>query len=337
MGTFLVQLLSVAVVVTIATLVILRARGAGRRSGTTRLRITDLGRQHEQRQQKLSMIDMPARARRRLARRMKRDERRQSRTGKGTPSTTWVLDFHGNIKASGVTRLAQEISLLLPVVGSQDEVVLRLESPGGLVHAYGLAAAELDRLREAGLSTTVCVDKVAASGGYLMACNADRIRVAPFAVIGSIGVVAQVPNVHRLLQRHDVDVELHTAGRFKRTLTVLGENTEEGREKFRDDLESTHDKFKQYVAARRPQLDIESVATGEIWYGQEAVTRGLADDVGTSEAYLMEAMKKGRVIAVGLEAERSLTSRIGVGSARLVDHLWERLEERLDAARWERR
>lgn len=337
MGTFLFQLLCVGVVVTIATIVILRARSAGRQGDSTRLRVTDLGRQHEQRTRKLRMSGMPARARRRLTRRIRRDERRRSRSGESSSRTTWVLDFQGNIKASGVTRLAQEISLLLPVVNKEDEVVVRLESPGGLVHAYGLAAAELDRLREAGVTTTVCVDKVAASGGYLMACNADRIRVAPFAVIGSIGVVAQVPNVHRLLKRHDIDVELHTAGRFKRTLTVLGENTEEGREKFREDLESTHDKFKHYVAARRPQLDIDAIATGEIWYGEEAVDKGLADDIGTSEAYLIEAMEKGRVMTVGLEPERTLPSRLGFGSLRLVDHLWERVEERLDAALWERR
>lgn len=337
MGTFLFQLLCVGVVVTIAAIVILRARSAGRQGDGTRLCITDLGRQYEQRTRKLRMAGMPAGARRRLTRRIRRDERQRSRSDLSSSRTTWVLDFHGNIKASGVTRLAQEVSLLLPVVSKDDEVVLRLESPGGLVHAYGLAAAELDRLREAGVRTTVCVDKVAASGGYLMACNADRIRVAPFAVMGSIGVVAQVPNVHRLLKRHDIDVELHTAGRFKRTLTVLGENTEEGREKFREDLESTHDKFKHYVAARRPQLDIDAIATGEIWYGEEAVDKGLADDIGTSEAYLIEAMEKGRVMTVGLEPERTLSSRLGIGSLRLVDHLWERVEERLDAALWERR
>lgn len=336
MGTFLFQLLCVGVVVIVASLVILRSRGSGSQRDATRLRITDLGRRHEQRTQELKMVGMPARARRRQMRRVKRDQGRA--TDSSSSPTTWVLDFHGNIKASGVTRLAEEISLLLPVVGNEDEVVLRLESPGGLVHAYGLAAAELDRLREAGVTTTVCVDKVAASGGYLMACNADRIRVAPFAVIGSIGVVAQVPNLHRMLKRHDIDVELHTAGRFKRTLTVLGENSDEGREKFREDLESTHDKFKRYVAERRPQLDIEAIATGEIWYGEEAVDKGLADDVGTSEAYLVAAMGRGRVMRVGLEPQRTtLLSRLGMGSLRLLDHLWERVEERLDAALWERR
>lgn len=148
------------------------------------------------------------------------------------------------------------------MASAQDEVLLRLESPGGVVHGYGLAASQLERLRKGGIRLTVAVDKVAASGGYMMACVADRIVAAPFAIIGSIGVVAQIPNFHRLLKKNDIDVELHTAGQFKRTLTLFGENTEQGREKFREDLNETHELFKRFVHEQRPSLDINSVATG---------------------------------------------------------------------------
>ena len=249
-----------------------------------------------------------------------------------------MLDFEGDLKASGTPALAELVSLLLEEIKDGDEIVLRLQSGGGLVHSYGLAAAQLDRLRDAGARLTVCVDKVAASGGYMMACCADHLIAAPFAVIGSVGVVAQIPNVHRLLKKHDVDVELLTAGRYKRTLTVLGENSEEGRAKFLEDLESTHDLFKHYVAQRRPNLDIEAVATGEIWYGSEALDAGLIDAVGTSDAYLLEKQRQqARVLNVALASRSGLISKLGKGMEsgleRSVDHILQRVED----LRWQRR
>lgn len=222
----------------------------------------------------------------------------------------WVLDFQGDLHASGNDVLSEEVSSLLMGAQEGDEVVVRLESGGGTVPAYGLAAAQLDRLREAGLSLTVCVDQVAASGGYMMACCADKLLAAPFAIIGSIGVVAQVPNVHRLLKKHDIDVEILTAGKHKRTMTMLGENTEEGRKKFLEDLEQTHDLFKQHVSERRPQVDIDAVSEGDIWYGRQAVTIGLIDDIQTSEGYLQARMQNARVFEVSLTQPRSLLSRL---------------------------
>ncbi|WP_340638160.1 protease SohB [Salinicola tamaricis] len=206
-----------------------------------------------------------------------------------------------------------------------------------MVHSYGLAAAQLDRLRDAGARLTVCVDKVAASGGYMMACCAHHLVAAPFAVIGSIGVVAQIPNVHRLLKKHDVDVELLTAGRYKRTLTVLGENSEEGRAKFLEDLQSTHDLFKQYVGERRPQLDLEQVATGEIWYGSEAQSQGLVDAVGTSDAYLLGKLSsQARVLHVSLTSRRGLVGRLAKGAEAGVERTLDRVLERLGRLSWER-
>lgn len=208
----------------------------------------------------------------------------------------FVLDFIGDLQASGVDALRQEVTAVLTRARSDDEVVVRVESAGGLVHGYGLAASQLNRIAAAGIRLTVCVDKVAASGGYLVACVADQILAAPFAVLGSIGVVAQIPNIHRLLKRHDIDVELLTAGKYKRTLTVLGENTEEGRQKFQHDLDATHELFKRHVAERRVRLDIDGVATGEIWLGADALAKGLIDRIQTSDEYLAALAVEGAAI-----------------------------------------
>src|SRR3990167_3956274 len=198
----------------------------------------------------------------------------------------FVLDFDGDIKASATDNLRHEITALLSMATASDEVVLRLESGGGMVHSYGLASSQLARIRQAGIPLTVCVDKVAASGGYMMACIGDKILSAPFAILGSIGVVAQLPNVHRLLKKHEIDFEVLTAGEYKRTLTVFGENTDKGREKFQEDLETTHELFKGFVARYRPQLSIDEVATGEVWLGMAALDKLLVDDLQTSDEYL---------------------------------------------------
>lgn len=337
-GLFLAQLVTLAAVVIAALAVASRARSGQARS---QLRIEELNKRYRARQRQLRLAGLDKKRRKAALKAFKRDDKRRAKGGDASDpeqrSTLWVLDFHGDIKASGTARLAEEVSLILGVIGERDEIVIRLESPGGLVHAYGLAAAQLDRLRDAGVATTVCIDKVAASGGYLMACCADRLRAAPFAVLGSIGVVAQLPNVHRLLKRHDVDVELLTAGRYKRTLTVFGENTEEGREKFVEELESTHELFKRFVAERRPGLDIDSIATGETWYGSQAVGKGLIDAVGTSEAYLLERMSEARVVTVSLEKRRGVSERLGRAASRGIAGGMQRVYEALEASGWQRR
>ena len=201
----------------------------------------------------------------------------------------FVIDFEGDLQASKIDHLRTEITAVLTLAETTDEVVVRVESPGGVVHGYGLAASQLSRIKEHGIALVVTVDKVAASGGYLMAAVADRILAAPFAIIGSIGVIAQIPNVHRLLKKHDVDVEVLTAGRYKRTLTLLGENTEEGRQKFVEELEDIHALFQEFVSANRPDLDMDRVATGEAWYGQRAIDLQLVDEISTSDEYLSKA------------------------------------------------
>lgn len=237
----------------------------------------------------------------------------------------FVLDFNGDMKASAVEFLRQEISGVLTIAKANDEVVLRLESPGGMVHAYGLAASQLARIKSAGIPLTICVDKVAASGGYMMACIADKILAAPFAVLGSIGVVASLPNFNRVLKKNDVDYEVLTAGEYKRTLTMLGENTEEGREKFMKDLEETHVLFKDFVADFRPQLDIEVVATGETWYGKRALDNQLVDSISTSDEYISELTRDYSVYHVAYEEKKNWQDKLGIAAESAVEKSVDRL------------
>ena len=238
----------------------------------------------------------------------------------------FVLAFRGDLQASPVEALREEISAVLQVAGKDDELLLRLESEGGLVHGYGLAASQLARVREQGLRLTVAVDKVAASGGYMMACVADRIVAAPFAILGSIGVVAQIPNFNRLLKRHEVDLELHTAGEYKRTLTLFGENTETGRAKFREEIEQTHQLFKSFVARYRPQLDLARVATGEHWFGIQALELKLVDSLETSDDYLLQRIARADVYAVRYKRRQRLAERLSRGMAQIGGDLRRGLE-----------
>lgn len=241
--------------------------------------------------------------------------------GKADREKVFVLDFDGDIKASALENLRHEVTAVLELATPKDEVVIKLDSGGGMVHAYGLAASQLVRIRDAGVPLTVCVDKVAASGGYMMACIADRILAAPFAMLGSIGVVAQIPNFNRLLQKHDVDYEMLTAGEYKRTLTLFGENTEKGREKFQEDLESIHRLFKDFVARYRSALDIESVATGEVWFGLEALEKALADELKTSDEYISQRIRVADVFEVRYAVRKRMQDKLASGLAASLDRL----------------
>lgn len=248
-------------------------------------------------------------------------------------SRVFVLEFNGDIKASATDSLRHEITALLSMAKPEDEVVLKLESAGGMVHSYGLAASQLARIRQAGVPLTICVDRVAASGGYMMACLGNKILSAPFAVLGSVGVVAQLPNIHRLLKKNDIDVEILTAGEYKRTLTMLGENTEQGRKKFMQDLQTTHDLFKNFVAEYRPQLDMEKVATGEVWLGTDALQMELVDQLQTSDAYLSDRAKEADLFALEYSFKKTMQERIGLAAASATDSVllrwWERLSQNI--------
>lgn len=226
--------------------------------------------------------------------------------------TIYVLDFDGDIKASAVAHLREEISTIITTAKAGDEVVLRLESGGGQVNAYGLAAAQLDRIKSAGLSLTVCVDKIAASGGYMMACVADKIIVSDFGIIGSVGVVSQLPNFHELMKKHNIGYEMFTAGEYKRTVTVFGENTDEDRAKYQEEINRIHELFKAFVKKHRPSLDVDKIATGEFWFGEDALALNLVDEVGTSDAYVLNLMDNHNVYALQLRSKPTLAEKLGL-------------------------
>lgn len=240
----------------------------------------------------------------------------------------FVLDFKGDIKASAVDTFRDEVTTVLQVAKDGDEVMVRVESPGGMVHGYGLAAAQLIRLRDGKIPLTICVDKVAASGGYMMACTADKIVAAPFAIIGSVGVVAQVPNLHRFLKKHDVEYKEYTAGEFKRTVSIFGEITSKGEEKFKEQLEATHVLFKSFVQKYRPQLNVDKIATGEYWYGEQALGLGLVDEIQTSDQWLLDRLDSHLMLQLKLEKKQPFTAKLtGVFGRALRDGLLSTIED----------
>ncbi len=246
---------------------------------------------------------------------------KKKKKDKTSKPSLYVLDFNGDIKASQVEKLRDEISAVLSIATPKDEVLLRLESPGGSVNGYGLAAAQLQRIRDQQIPMTVCIDKVAASGGYLMACVANHIIAAPFAIIGSIGVVSQIPNFHRWLKKNNIDFELITAGEYKRTLTLFGENTEKGRTKFQEDLEKIHLKFREFVLSNRQQIEIDKVATGEHWLALDAFDLRLVDTLKTSDEYLNNKMDTFKVYKISIHGKQTMLSKFLKPAAQLL-HPW---------------
>jgi len=341
-GLFLAKIVTVVAAIGILVTIIVNVVGR-KRHQRGELRLTNLSEQYQEMQEEMQVARLDGHQQKLWHKTQKKKHKLEAKQAKARAKrgetvisdkpTLYVLDFKGSMDAHEVTSLREEITAVLAVVKPEDEVLLRLESPGGVVHGYGLAASQLQRLRESKVRLTVAVDKVAASGGYMMACVADKIVAAPFSIIGSIGVVAQVPNFHRLLKRNDIDVELHTAGQYKRTLTLFGENTEQGREKFREDLNETHLLFKQFVHDMRPSLDIDSVATGEHWYGTQALEKGLIDAVSTSDDLLIGLMKNHDVINVHYTRRKKMMDRFTGSAANSLDNLllrwWQRGEKPL--------
>ncbi|EIX6257568.1 protease SohB [Cronobacter sakazakii] len=336
-GLFLAKI--VTVVVAIAIVIALIANLTQRKKAQRgELRVTRLGEEYKEMKEEVAAALLDPHQHKQWHKNQKKKNKQEAKAAKarakrgdaapaGKP-TLYVLDFKGSIDAHEVSALREEVTAVLAVAKTADEVLVRLESPGGVVHGYGLAASQLQRLRERQIPLTIAVDKVAASGGYMMACVANNIVAAPFAIIGSIGVVAQIPNFNRLLKRNDIDIELHTAGQYKRTLTLLGENTEEGREKFREDLNETHHLFKEFVHSMRPSLDIDAVATGEHWYGVQAKEKGLVDEISTSDDLIIARMAEREVVSLRYMQRKRLMDRFTGSAAQSLDRLllrwWQR-------------
>ena len=329
-GLFLAKIVTVVLAIAaIAAIIVNVAQRNKRQRGE--LRVNNLSEQYKEMKEELAAALMDTHQQKQWHKAQKKKHKQEAKAAKakaklGEVATdskprVWVLDFKGSMDAHEVNSLREEITAVLAAFKPQDQVVLRLESPGGMVHGYGLAASQLQRLRDKNIPLTVTVDKVAASGGYMMACVADKIVSAPFAIVGSIGVVAQMPNFNRFLKSKDIDIELHTAGQYKRTLTLLGENTEEGREKFREELNETHQLFKDFVKRMRPSLDIEQVATGEHWYGQQAVEKGLVDEINTSDEVILSLMEGREVVNVRYMQRKRLIDRFTGSAAESADRL----------------
>lgn len=338
---FLVKMITIFIVI-VAFIFIVFCVGKHQSNQSNKLQLINLGKKYKVIQKKMQLARLSQVEQKIWQKEIKKQEKIDKQlqkqkiklgTNKELKPCLYVLDFKGSIDAHEVSSLREEISAILSVAIKQDIVLLRLESPGGVIHSYGLAASQLVRLQKSGIHLTVSVDKVAASGGYMMACVADRIISAPFAIIGSIGVVAQIPNFNRWLRKNNIDIELHTAGEFKRTLTLFGKNTEQGREKFQDELNTTHSLFKEFIKQRRPQLDIDVVATGEHWFGTVAKEKGLVDSIESSDEFLIAKMEHYEVISVKYSRHKRFIDRFANSVAKNTDRLllrwWHRSEKPL--------
>ena len=271
------------------------------------LKTKNLTKRYQSMANSIKTLSLSKDEKKKLKKSLKKEKKASSKSKK---KPVYVLNFEGDIDASNVANLKEEINAILQSETKCEEIVLNLESAGGTVIGYGLAAAQLQRIRDAGINLTACVDKIAASGGYMMACVANKIVSAPFAIIGSIGVVAAIPNFHKILKKNDIDYELHTAGEYKRTITAFGETTEEGRKKFKEDLHDIHELFKDHVNKFRPSLDISKVATGEIWEGSKALEVGLIDSISTSDGYLMNLARKHEVFEIKFEKKEKIQDKL---------------------------
>ncbi len=323
-GLFLVKSITLVAAILIAVGGVVSLLMRQRKTTEKRLEVIHLNSQYEEMEKTIVTITLTdsglkqkAKATKKKAKQDRKAEKKaDKRTKKGVnvgqtqKKRLFVIDFDGDIKASAVENMRLEISALLTVADKEDEVLVRLESGGGAVHGYGLAASQLQRIRDQEIPLTIAVDKVAASGGYMMACVADRIIAAPFSFIGSIGVLMQLPNLHRLLKKHDVDYEQLQVGEFKRTLTLFGENTDEGRAKMQQELEETYVQFKSFVKTQRPSLDVDKVATGEYWLGTRALELGLVDKLQTSDDYLMSLRHDAELILIKYTKEKTLIEKL---------------------------
>jgi serine protease SohB len=308
-GLFLAKTITIVVAVGLLMILGLRLKQGGR-GASEELEITDLNHRYRELTDALKAFSLSKSAYKAHLKEERKAEKTREKTGGIDRKRLFVLEFRGDIRATEVSALRVLVTTLLMEARDGDEVLVRLDNAGGLVSEHGLAASQLARIRAREIPLTVAVDKIAASGGYLMACVGQRIIAAPFAVIGSIGVLAELPNFHRLLDRYGVDFELHTAGAYKRTLTVFGENTEEGRQKLRQQLEETHDLFKSFVSTYRPNLDLARVATGEYWHGQHAVELGLVDAIQTSDDFLLAAKDQMDLLKLTYRARKKPIERL---------------------------
>ncbi|AXR06505.1 protease SohB [Salinimonas sediminis] len=314
-GLFLAKAVTlvVAIVIIIAAIV---GAASKQKPGKGHLEIVSLSEQLKDITHYARSVLLDKASMKKLAKQQKKEAKSQDKQDHAKPRL-YVIDFKGSMDAHEVERLREEVTAILCVAEKADEILVRLESGGGVVHGYGLAASQLQRVKDAGIKLTVAVDKVAASGGYMMACVADHLMASRFAYIGSIGVLAQLPNFNKVLKKNDVEFEQHTAGAYKRTLTVFGENTDEGREKFQQEIEEIHTLFKDWVHEQRSEMDIEKVATGEFWPGIKAKELGLVDEIMTSDDYILSAHPDKQIYSVKYAHKKNVAEKLGMSFAKV--------------------
>lgn len=326
-GLFLAKSITIvlAIFALVAGIAIIASRG--REIGRERLEIKKLNDKYDEMAEviKINTLDKDQLKKSlKLEKKQKKEQAKKLKSGDiEKRKKIYVLNFDGDIKASTLSSLREEISAILTVANAEDEVFLKLQSGGGLVHAYGLAASQLMRLKEKNIPLTISVDKIAASGGYMMACVADKILAAPFSIIGSIGVIAQIPNFHKLLKKHDIEFEQFTAGEFKRTLTMFGENTDKAREKFKEELEDTHILFKEFIREHRPVVEIDRIATGEHWPAKRALEMKLVDELKTSDDYLLEQSQNKDLFEISYSIKKPIGVRMGWFIQNTIERLLE--------------
>ena len=328
-GMFLAKALTIIISIgLVLSMVVSTSQKTNRGDDNGEIEILPLNIDFEKTKNKLRIATVEESEKKIERKKIKKESKNKNALNLKSKRRVYVVNFEGNIAASAVDNLREEITAILSVANKKDEIVVRLESSGGMVHSYGLASSQLDRIKKAKLKLTICVDKVAASGGYMMACVGDKIIAAPFAIVGSIGVVAQMPNFNKLLKKHDIDFELLTAGEHKRTLTLFGKNTDKGREKFIEELNETHELFKEYVSKRRPNVDINKIASGEIWFGSRAKELSLVDEISTSDEYICSCFNSAKVFEIKFVRKQKLLQRVGgsveASITRIAEKLWSR-------------
>ena len=328
-GMFLAKALTIIISIgAVLSMVVSASQKTNRGEDNGEIEILPLNIDFEKTKNKLRIATVEESEKKIERKKIKKESKNKNALNLKSKRRVYVVNFEGNIAASAVDNLREEITAILSVADKKDEIIVKLESSGGMVHSYGLASSQLDRIKKAKLKLTICVDKVAASGGYMMACVGDKIIAAPFAIVGSIGVVAQMPNFNKLLKKHDIDFELLTAGEHKRTLTLFGKNTDKGREKFIEELNETHELFKEYVSKRRPNVDINKIASGEIWFGSRAKELSLVDEISTSDEYICSCFNSAKVFEIKFVRKQKLLQRVGgsveASITRIAEKLWSR-------------
>ena len=333
-GVFLLKVVTIVIAILLPVLMIINS-SKGKSSGDKgHLQIKNLSDQFESMGNALQGALMDGKTFKKFRKDLDKKKKKEDKAPAKDQQSIFVLNFNGDIQASEVDKLKHEINAILLSETKCKEVVLKVESGGGSAYAYGLCAAELKRLIDNKIKLTVCIDKVAASGGYLMSCVATKIVAAPWALVGSIGVIAQMPNINRLLKKNLVDFEMHTAGEFKRTLTVFGENTEEGRDKFKSELEDLHVIFKDFVKDNRPEIDTSIVATGEVWQGEKALEVGLIDEICTSDDYLVTLSKKFKLFEIEYVEKKNLSERFAFAAETFLNRTFLRIYDTLNKSRF---